>query len=202
MLFLTFFFCMNREHNFPWSRDQLSKLFWDGKSENMCFLHFKTCAFRYQISQNMCFDIIFCTGSGRRTPARKFVKILMVWWVRLCLYVSLISFGEISNTYGANHTIYLEWRKREGELFHVSVTTFFFTVFSFLLKRKQNEGLWLGTTTAGQKGHTRGLLEQVIRDREFARKTIAENESNHTYCRAHIKVLHVLFVYWQPGIKN
>jgi hypothetical protein len=30
---------------------------------------FKTCAFRYQISQNMCFDIAFCTGSGRRTPA-------------------------------------------------------------------------------------------------------------------------------------
>ena len=35
---------------------------------------FKTCAFRYQISQNMCFDITFCTGSGRRTPALKFMK--------------------------------------------------------------------------------------------------------------------------------
>ncbi len=63
------------------------------------------CAFRYQISQNMCFDIILnwrvliatckqlvwsirigrnipiwvlCTGSGRRTPALKFVKNFMV----------------------------------------------------------------------------------------------------------------------------
>ncbi len=35
---------------------------------------FKTCAFRYQISQNMGFDITFCTGSGRRTPALQIAK--------------------------------------------------------------------------------------------------------------------------------
>ena len=38
------------------------------------FSLFKTCAFRYQISQNMCFDIAFCTGSGRRTPALQIAK--------------------------------------------------------------------------------------------------------------------------------
>jgi hypothetical protein len=38
------------------------------------FSHFKPCAFRYQISQNMCFDITFCTGSGRRTTVLKFIK--------------------------------------------------------------------------------------------------------------------------------
>jgi hypothetical protein len=32
-------------------------------------------AFRYQISQNMCFDITCCTGSWRRRPALKFIKI-------------------------------------------------------------------------------------------------------------------------------
>ncbi len=37
---------------------------------------FKTCAFRYQISQNMCFDIALCTGSGRRTPALQIAKSL------------------------------------------------------------------------------------------------------------------------------
>jgi hypothetical protein len=35
---------------------------------------FKTCAFRYQISQNMCFDITFCTGSGRRTHSLQIAK--------------------------------------------------------------------------------------------------------------------------------
>jgi hypothetical protein len=39
---------------------------------------FKTCAFRYQISQNMCFDIAFCTGSGRRTPDLQLPKIFTV----------------------------------------------------------------------------------------------------------------------------
>ena len=34
----------------------------------------ETCAFRYQISQNMCFDITFCTGSGRRTHALQIAK--------------------------------------------------------------------------------------------------------------------------------
>jgi len=37
---------------------------------------FKTRAFRDQILENTWFDITFCTGSGRRTPALKFIKIL------------------------------------------------------------------------------------------------------------------------------
>jgi hypothetical protein len=37
---------------------------------------FKTCSFRYQISQNMCFDITFCTDSGRRRPALHWQKSL------------------------------------------------------------------------------------------------------------------------------
>jgi hypothetical protein len=45
-----------------------------------------------------------------------------------------------------------------------------------------------------------GLLEQVIRNREFARKPIAQHEPELQ--STHIKVLHVLFVYCQPGIKN
>jgi hypothetical protein len=80
---------MNREHNFAWSRDQLSKIVLRWKIGKHVLSHFKTCAFRYQISQNMCFEIIFCTGSERRTPALKFVKILMVSWVRLWLVYNL-----------------------------------------------------------------------------------------------------------------
>ncbi len=38
--------------------------------------------------------------------------------------------------YGASHTIYLEWWKREGELFNVTVTLFFLYSFCFEKKTK------------------------------------------------------------------
>jgi hypothetical protein len=44
-----------------------------GDEGEWCSL-FKTCPFRYQISQNMLFDITFCTGSGRRTHALQNAK--------------------------------------------------------------------------------------------------------------------------------
>jgi hypothetical protein len=55
---------------------------------------------------------------------------------------------------------------------------FFFILFCFLSRKENKMRTWLGTATAGQKGQTRGLLEQVIHDREFTRKTIVHHETH------------------------
>jgi hypothetical protein len=55
----------------------------------------------------------------------------------------------------------------------------------------------LGTAAAGQKGQTRGLLEQVIRDREFARKTIVHHEP-HTGVTRPFRILSV----WYQELKD
>ena len=63
------------------------------------FSLFKTCAFRYQISQNMCFDIRFCTGSGRRRPALQIVKNSYVFVAPAVEYKELTLFKLVSSSH-------------------------------------------------------------------------------------------------------
>jgi hypothetical protein len=47
------------------------------RNQNGLSSHLTECFFGHEISERMCFEIRFCTGSGRRTSVLKFVKILV-----------------------------------------------------------------------------------------------------------------------------